>query len=311
MASYTTKELTEQLDDLRQVLTVARAYGTPDRASLAGMDSLLRQEASIESELKSAQMAEADTAVEVAIDGDPVRNHAISISFLGELLVKLQNLTNAVAQVLVNAQTARGNVPNNLIAQNRFELSSVFASSFGVGLRLPNDSQGSLFANNSTETPADVVCKLFDGQDLQQDTIDVLSSSSRVRGHYASLVGLIGKQGASVVFRTQQYPIGNKISAQQARDRSSWLELLKVTSELINVEGALIGGDIETKSFRIKLESGEIFKGSVDDKVAAEMPKFSFGARVSARLEVSTSIHEEAELDLRPTYRLLSVAPIN
>jgi len=306
MATSSIKEITEQYEKLKNVLAIAREYGTPDRASQFGMQALLNEESNLLGQLKVAQMAEAKVAVEVAVDGDPVREYAISISFFGQLLTVIQNLTNAVAQVQANAQTARGQIKDNLISRNRFELAHTFTSSFGAALRLPIDEQEKLSFTDGTESAADVVCKLFDGQNLDTETVDFLSSS-RVRGHYSTLVDLLGKQGASVVFRTQNKPKGSTITAQQARDRSLWLDLLKVESDIVPTVGELVGGSIESKKFEIKIDTGEILRGSATETAVRKMKAMNWGAFVTAQIEIAVSTHEEADLEPRTTYRLVDI----
>lgn len=226
--------------------------------------------------------------------------------FFGQLLTVIQNLTNAVAQVQANAQTARGQIKDNLISHNRFELDHTFQSSFGAALRLPIDDQGELSLIDGFESAADVVCKLFDGQNLDMVTVDFLSSS-RVRGHYSALVDLLGKQGASVVLRTQNKPEGSHISAQQARDRSEWLDLLKIESDTASTEGTLVGGNIESKKFEIRIDTGEILRGFAAEKAVLKMKNMNFGAIVIAEIETATSTHEEADLEPRISYRLVDI----
>lgn len=305
MATPSIRELKEQHEKLKKVIEVATEYGTPDRASQFGMNALRQEEAHLIGAIKLAQMAEAKTAVEVAVDGDPVRDHAISIAFLGPLLVCVQGLTNAIAQVKANAQTARGNFKNDLIARNRFELATVFESSFGIGLRLPEEEQGELFKNEDN-SPADIVCNLLNGTEMREDAMDFLASP-RVRSHYAALVDLIGKQGASIVFRTRKYPIGSKLTAQQARDRTTWLDLLKIESETIPVDGALVGGSIESKKFEIKTDAGDIIRGNVTEAAIIQMKDMNWGAFISAQIEIAVSSHEEAELEPRTAYRLINI----
>ena len=305
MATSSIREITEQYEKLKNVLAVAREYGTPDRASQFGMQALLNEESNLLGQLKLAQMTEAKTAVEVTLDGDPVREHAVSISFLGPLLVYLQSLTNAIAQVQANAQTARGTVANDLISRNRFELATVFPSSFGVGLRLPEGIQGELFRNDN-DSPADVICNLLNGQTPQDNALDYLASP-RVRGHYASLIELIGKQGASVTFRTRKQPLGSKLTAQQARDLGTWLDLLKTESEIHSIVGELVGGSIESKKFEIKIDNGDILRGPASEEAIRKMKAMNWGALVKAQIEIAVSTHEEADLEPRTTYRLVDI----
>jgi hypothetical protein len=63
-------EVRRQLADLTKVRDAARAYGTPDFASRAGLEAILGHERSLLEELHAAEMLESGGIAEVTIDGD-------------------------------------------------------------------------------------------------------------------------------------------------------------------------------------------------------------------------------------------------
>jgi len=65
-------EVRRQLADLAKVRDVARAYGTPDFASRAGLEAILGHERALLEELRVAEMLESGGAAEISFDGDPI-----------------------------------------------------------------------------------------------------------------------------------------------------------------------------------------------------------------------------------------------
>ena len=65
-------EIRLQLADLAKVRDAARAYGTPDFASRAGLEAILGHERSLLEELRAAEKLESSGAAEIAFDGDPM-----------------------------------------------------------------------------------------------------------------------------------------------------------------------------------------------------------------------------------------------
>jgi hypothetical protein len=65
-------EIRRQVADLAKVRDAARAYGTPDFASRAGLEAILEHERSLLEELRAAEMLESGGAAEVTVNGDPM-----------------------------------------------------------------------------------------------------------------------------------------------------------------------------------------------------------------------------------------------
>jgi hypothetical protein len=66
------EEVRRQLADLAKVRDAARAYGTPDFASRAGLEAILGHERSLLEELRAAEMLESGGAAAVTVNGDPM-----------------------------------------------------------------------------------------------------------------------------------------------------------------------------------------------------------------------------------------------
>ena len=63
-------EVRRQLADLAKVRDAARAYGTPDFASRAGLEAILGHERSLLEELRVAEMVESGGSAAIAFDGN-------------------------------------------------------------------------------------------------------------------------------------------------------------------------------------------------------------------------------------------------
>lgn len=293
-----------QLTALHDVLRLAKAYGTPDQASKLAMDSLLREEDLLTTQLKQARMVEAGTVFELRVEGDPVVGHSVNIEFLGSLLMSFQKLMNAVAQVTISEPTARGSVADSVISQSRLRLSTTFASSFGMELTLADPQQPTLFKEGFAV--AEEVCSLLNGDAEPLAALHMIAHS-RIRRHYVSLMELLSKAGASVTVFTQHRPVGSRLSASQARDRVAWLELQNVSRGELAIEGALVAGNLDTGTFEIKTESGVNYQGYFSPEAAEEMRQLKLGALATATLEVTSAEHEDAAFSRQDSYRLISV----
>src|SRR5690606_29725656 len=80
----------------------------------------------VASELKLVELAEAGADLELALEGDAIRNHAAPAGVIGRLLSVFQDYFNAVAQVRIGTPSSRGSVPATIVSQHRLMLSPQF-----------------------------------------------------------------------------------------------------------------------------------------------------------------------------------------
>ena len=168
-------EIRHQLADLEDVKRAAQSLGASDFASKVGLASVLAHEKELQEELHAAELLESEADAELILAGDPVVDHMIQVNFLGVVLEKVQQLVNAIAQVVSNAPTSRAAVPRNIIAENRLMLAGVFQSSFGIRLRLPTrDELGQVFEPASAEV-LDSLAELLAEQAPTAKTVEIVS----------------------------------------------------------------------------------------------------------------------------------------
>jgi hypothetical protein len=301
------QDVRAQLTDLAKVKAITSAYGTPDFASRLGMQGVLGHEEELLEELRAAEMVESGSTGELVFDGDPVHDQLIQASFLGAMLSKVQQLFNAVAQAVTSVPTARAPVPRDIVAENRLLIAGWHPSSFAVRFRLPTKELLGQLLEPESEAVLGRLMKLLGEQAPSQETIELVSHA-RVLKHYYEFLDLIAKQGAVVRMRTRQQPYGVVLTAQRARDRVDWLDLLTLKEEVLNVTGTLVGGSVETGRFELKV-GDEVYRGRVSDAARGRMKTTTFGANVHAAVRATTVTHEEAPTEPSTSYYLVALEP--
>jgi hypothetical protein len=304
-----TSEVRNQLAELAVVLRAAEGYGSADFASRMGLDSIYHHQRTLQSELKAADMLESGADVELVLDGDPVADHSVQAGFLGNFLATVQHLVNAIAQAMTSTPTARARLPRNIVVENRLMVTAGFIpSSFGIRCGLPTrESLGQFFELDARSVVESVSELLKD--DLPSDELASLVSHGRVKKHYFELLNMLAKNGASVRIRTRQNPYGSELHTKQARERVEWLELLLADEERINYSGVLIGGNIETGRFELKVGDDTI-SGKASDEAKNQLREITFGAYVEAEVRVTTMSHEEGAFEPKISHMLVSVKTV-
>ena len=302
-----TREIKRELADLATVKAKAEAHGTPDFASRIGLQSILGHEQELVEELRAAEMLESGSAAELVFDGDPVRDHTIYAAFLGAMLGKVQQLVNALAQVVTSIPTARAPLPRNIVAENRLLVAGWFPSSFAVRLRLPTREELGQLIDPESQAVLEGLAEMLGEQAPSPQTMEWVSHP-RVKKHYYELLDTVAKQGAIVRLRTRRHPYGVMVSARDARDRVDWLDLLTVEEETLSLFGILVGGNIDSGRFELKVEE-EMYRGRVSDAAKARMRQITFGAEVQAKVRVTTMIHEEGATEPTTSYYLDAIEP--
>ena len=302
-----TQEVKSQLDDLAIVRRTAESHGAPDFASKLGLQSIHLHQDSLQRELRAAEMLESGADVELVLDGDPVIQHSVQAVFLGKFLAKIQQLVNATAQAITSVPTARAPVPRNIVAENRLMVTASFVpSSFGVRCNLPTkESLGQLYELDS-QTVLETVSELLT-DDLPSEDLASLVSHARVKKHYFELLDMLAKDGANIQVRTRRNPYGCKLHAKKARERVEWLELMSAEEERIVLQGVLVGGNIETGRFELKVGE-ETISGRGTDAAKNELRRITFGAQVRAEVRATTMTHEDGAFEPKTSYVLMSVA---
>ena len=193
------------------------------------------------------------------------------------------------------------------MAENRLMVSAGFLpSSFGFRCSLPRrEDLGQLYPPES-QAVLDALSQLLT-DDLPSEYLTGLISHARVKKHYLELLEILSKNGANLRVRTKHNPYGVKLHTRQARERVEWLELLQTTEEQITFTGMLIGGNIETARFELKV-GDELIQGKASDAAKSQLTQITFGAQVKAEVRVTTMAHEEGVIEPKTSYFLVAIA---
>ncbi len=96
------------------------------------------------------------------------------------------------------------------------------------------------------------------------------------------------------------------MTAQEARDRVEWLEMVEVGREPVRIHGALVGASIETSRFELRTDE-DLIKGKMSEAAAQEIQVILLGSFVIATIMITTSEHEEALIEPKSSYYLQDI----
>ncbi len=310
MSSYlrSSSEIEQQLGEFTAALPPSfRNPPADDFAASLQSQAWQKHLHELQTELEAAITYELEESeLNVALDGDPVSGHAIHAGFLGAFLAKAQSLINALAQLAEQQRpTGRGSVSNNIISDYKLIVGGVYASSFGLKLRLPSETELGHLRLAQAEAVMDDFCQLVDSKVDERELVRLLASP-RVKSNYLGLIEIVAKHGAKVVARTPGKRHGVRLSANDARDRALWLESFKSATQPIQLQGVLTGGSIANKRFELEVDD-EIYKGSISDSAREQMQHIRFGARVQAKIDETTLTAEDGSTEGSITHHLTSL----
>lgn len=289
--------------DLGRELEEAAEQGDPIAAF--NLDTSNYMQGSISEELRLVELDEVNADLELALDGEPIRDHEAPAAVLGKLLSIFQDLLNAVAQVKRGAPSSRGSVPALIVSQHRLMLSPRFMpGSFAVRLRLPNLEEAGDFFADAKDTLEQVLATL--GPDHLSEEATGLLGHSRVKTQYGKLLLLLAKENVALKAATRHSAGVLHLTPSAARDRSDWLKALETRpGQATEYEGLLVGGNTSKRSFHLVMDDGDEIWGDVDREAVAQMEQLHFGARVRVLIRPFETEHEEIGLDPKTSYLAL------
>ena len=256
------------------------------------MKSLKNETVSLRQKIAAARLLESNLDAELVIEGNPVVEHRVEAKFLGRLLSFVQDIVEDLTT---------GSAPS------RLQVVSFAPSSFKTSFVLskePND-QGELGYDEEGTSGAEILSNILDGKVSNSVVVNTLDSI-RLRRSYANMLLLIGKNGATVSFRTRQNPMGATVSPIQAMERSLWMRRLEVRKEKLSVTGELVTGSIRRGRFEIQDGNGKVFAGRASKEVANRNRGVSLGSNVHAVIEKMTRSHIDLDVPV-VTYSLVSI----
>lgn len=296
-------EIEQQADELAQIKKEMQAYGTPDFATSWSLESIENVEVQLRDEAKAAQLFESHYELELSLNGDPVNKHTINSKFFGGMLVYIQDCLNALAYSQVSNAASR----KNLIAGNRLVLAATGPGSFEAKFVIPEGTtdEERLLDVPVSLSPIATLSRLLDSSIDIDDSSEILASQ-QVKVKYGLIIDLLAKNGADISMRTKGNMASVRMSAQEARDRREWLDLLQTEVEEKSFTGILTGGSIETGRFELKTNE-RIIRGRVSENALGQIRKIRFGMQVVASVQVTVTTHEDTNFMPRTLYFLNSI----
>ncbi len=276
----------EELSDLQKLIRENEVLMSkyPDKFSLKIRHKNLKdREEQLLFELRNSLTRYQMDAFDYVLDGSIVDNQRISLSFFGNLMSTLQDITSSIAQSLTGKPTIKGTIPADVLKASRLDLIAIAAGSFRVIL----SSHEPQIAESSAKTALRYFNDLIEcGYD--KAAIKELSSKfgKRVLMKYKEFLEIIYKNNANIImydknafenFRTQ------KITSELAKKiYDVIIEVEKVPDISVEYRGALKGINLIKNTFVFLVDdSHEIIDGKFEETLANEVIK---------RLNIPTTI---------------------
>lgn len=269
-------QIKEQLADLRGAIAGLEAVAATDFAARVTLQSLRANEAVLEDEAAAAFLAEHGHSLEVVLEGAAVIGHTIEATFLSDVLGRFQRLFDGVAQAREGHSTRTGRVPEEVRSGVRMMVAAMVPGSFAVRIDIPDQAE-QLFGDDVVG----VALGLFAAEPTVE-TFLPLMRIPRVKSNYEELAkSLISHQSE---FRVRSRS-GESVhfTAQMARERLEWIELVETKENTLDLRGVLVGGNVESKTYVLAVDDDH-YRGRVLDSALDELRRVALGSSVHARL---------------------------
>jgi len=265
-----------QLSDLRAAKADLAEAPTNSLATRATLASLEANEASLEAEEAAAVLVRDGHSFELALKGDAVVGYTIQASFLSEVLGRFQRLLDGVAQVRAGQATRAGQVPEDVRDGVRMMVAALVPSSFAIRVEVP-EQPGQLFGDDAVRT----TLHLF-AAEPEIESFLPLMRVPRVKSSFAGLAKSLVSAGSELRIRTNRGTTV-RFTAQMARDRLDWIDLVETKENVLDLRGVLVGGNVESGSYVLAVEDRH-YRGKVLDSALGELRRVALGSQVRARL---------------------------
>ncbi len=273
------------------------------------MKNVLREEDSLVEELKAAEMLESGNDLEIALDGEPVRDHMVAAGFFGRVLTDLQELVELIGFFVESPSRVGETIPEASIGASRLMVTGWAPSSFTVKLRLPTEEElGRSFTVERRATLLRSIEGLLSEEVVREDLAALITKSAS-KAPYKRLLKNVARQGASLSLRTSVNPYGVELSAQGAKERVKWMEEKKEETQDLDLIGKLIGGNVKQKRFTLEVDEA-LYDGAVSKAAQEQMHSIKFGARVHAWVKRTWRYRERSSVEPTTKDFLVSIVKV-
>lgn len=220
---------------------------------------------------------------------------------LGQILSSIQSLIDALA---CDERSNLHRVPEVTKFKSELLVTGLYASSFGVRLQ---SKGGSLFDSDETSHAIESLAKLIATLQVPESIAEELHSFNVLaRSRFKNLLNKL--IDAQVSIKTDWgAPSGRTLDAiatySEILQAFNKLESTEdVSKDIVTLNGELVGVNIESSFFALKVESKEIIKGSLSQEVSHRV--FDVPSKINAKVEEICKIDSLTDKEIW-TYTLM------
>lgn len=241
-----------------------------------------------EKTLSAVEIAERSNRQVIDLAFDKLSNtYEMGCGKLGKLLDSFQNVIYALA---CDAQLDVRRVPEGIKFKSEVLVTGLFASSFGVRLQ---SKGGELFSNGETANAIEALANLISTlEDPEKVPEELHRFNILARSRFKHLLRVLVDSEVSIKVDWGS-PFGNalqsRVSFNEITRALKKLEETDVaTKNIIERPATLVGVDVESDFFALKIEGNEIIKGKLSKSVSSR--NFDIPSSIIAKLEESCVI---------------------
>lgn len=298
------RRLTELDGALTEQQALLRDY--PDSfAFRMGVNSLLRMDWNLRSELASILRHRVHEKVELVLSGPYFAYHSARLTDLGVLFSRFQKLYSSIAQAITSGPTLRGPISATVRHKTDLRLHATFASSFGMELYVP--SSFDLLGSNLSSDALQQLFQLLQASTSEHQLMPVSGAiGRRALVHLRSLASLLTSTQSELRLGWKDFA-GTQYEWEVATDGAADLiraidNITETRSDTREVAGLLVGASLLRDRFEIVLDSGALIEGKFVAGIGSDV-QAAFGKRVSATVD-ETEMTDRASGEVR-TYHAL------
>ncbi|MCK5801158.1 MAG: hypothetical protein KAI47_28415 [Deltaproteobacteria bacterium] len=233
---------------------------------------------------------------EIVLDGSFSKNHTISIKLLGEYLVKLQSLWNAIGQKIYGTVTTSGAFKTHLLERTAMAMTGFGEGSVVISIA---PSEPEVFTTVATRYKELVTA----GADPHRLQASLRELQTRVRSSYAEYLALLQRNKLSVLGRWGDERVFLH-HGTAARIKPTLEQLDEAHEEVFTARGYFVGFNLRKASFELRdPDNEETYEGSVSRKFLRQAdPQITLGPSTLYGVEIASVVFMAVEGE--PTTRM-------
>lgn len=264
-----------------------------DFALKLNLKSLKNREENLLSELvKTFKRLQMDT-FDIVVEGDPVNGNSISVSYIGQILVKFQEVITSIAQSITEGSDTTLPISQSVIEGSRFNLIATCSGSFRIILSSYQPAIGESLAKNSLNNFNKLI-ECGDNRELIKGQIKELGT--KVIAKYRVFLNTIYKNNSSITLYDKIRPESfQTMSISNDVAKKIYDVIIKeeeIPEKNVDFKGILKAINLFSFTFEFLVnESDERIKGTFDENLVLQV-KNHFDKVSTALFRLSTQLSE-------------------